>query len=638
MKNNYFPTDYQEFIHLSRYARWLGDRRETWPETVERYFDYMSHHLMEKHGHKIPNRQELEEAVLSLQIMPSMRALMTAGLALERDHTSGYNCSYIPVDSPRSFDEILYVLMCGTGVGFSAERRYTESLPSVNEHFEPTETTIVVQDSKAGWARGLRELIACLYAGQVPKWDLSRLRPAGARLKTFGGRSSGPAPLDDLLKFTVALFKNAAGRQLSPLECHDLVCKIASVIVVGGVRRSALISLSDLNSNRMRVAKSGEWFRDYPHRGLANNSAVYSERPDMNTFLKEWYSLYESKSGERGIFNRESAQNKVASIGRRDPDHVFGTNPCSEIILRPYQFCNLTEVVVRAEDTVVTLTKKIEWATQLGTYQSSLTDFKYLRKIWKQNTEEERLLGVSLTGILDNEMLSSNNCGLVDLLVGWRKVAVKTNEKLANSMRINPSTAITCVKPSGTVSQLVDSASGIHPRHSEHYIRTVRGDNKDPLTQFMIQCGIPAEPAIGNEDNMTVFSFPVKSPKGALTRDSLTAIEHLELWKTYAENWCEHKPSITISVKEHEWLEVGDWVYKNFDYISGVSFLPHSDHTYQQAPYTECSKEEYESLVEKMPETIKWEGLKEMEVEDTTTGSQELSCTGEVCEVVDIGV
>ncbi len=638
MKNNYFPTDYQEFIHLSRYARWLGDRRETWSETVERYFDFMSHHLKERYGHKIPNRQELEEAVLSLQIMPSMRALMTAGLALERDHTSGYNCSYIPVDSPRSFDEILYVLMCGTGVGFSAERQYTESLPSVNEHFEPTETTIVVQDSKAGWARGLRELIACLYAGQVPQWDLSRLRPAGARLKTFGGRSSGPAPLDDLLKFTVALFKNAAGRQLSPLECHDLVCKIASVIVVGGVRRSALISLSDLNSNRMRVAKSGEWFREYPHRGLANNSAVYSERPDMNTFLKEWYSLYESKSGERGIFNRESAQNKVASIGRRDPDHVFGTNPCSEIILRPYQFCNLTEVAVRAEDTVVTLTKKIEWATQLGTYQSSLTDFKYLRKIWKQNTEEERLLGVSLTGILDNEMMSSNNCGLVDLLVGWRKVAVKTNDRLAKSMGINPSTAITCVKPSGTVSQLVDSASGIHPRHSEHYIRTVRGDNKDPLTQFMIQCGIPAEPAIGNEDNMTVFSFPVKSPKGALTRDSLTAIEHLELWKTYAENWCEHKPSITISVKEHEWLEVGDWVYKNFDYISGVSFLPHSDHAYQQAPYTECSKEEYESLVKKMPETIKWEGLKEMEIEDTTTGSQELSCTGEVCEVVDIGV
>ena len=638
MKNNYFPTDYQEFIHLSRYARWLGNRRETWAETVERYFDFMHYTMKDKYGHTIPNRKELEEAVLSLQVMPSMRALMTSGLALERDNTAGYNCSYIPVDSPRAFDEILYVLMCGTGVGFSAERQYTANLPTVNEHFEETETTIVVQDSKAGWARGLRELIACLYAGQVPKWDLSRLRPAGARLKTFGGRSSGPAPLDDLLKFTVNLFKNAAGRQLSPLECHDLVCKIASVIVVGGVRRSALISLSDLNSNRMRVAKSGEWFRDYPHRGLANNSAVYSERPDMNTFLKEWYSLYESKSGERGIFNRESAQNKVASIGRRDPDHEFGTNPCSEIILRPYQFCNLTEVVVRAEDTVTSLTKKIEWATQLGTYQSCLTDFKYLRKIWKQNTEEERLLGVSLTGILDNEMLSTNNCMLTDMLVGFRQIAVKTNEKLSKKIGINQSTAITCVKPSGTVSQLVDSASGIHPRHSEYYIRTVCGDNKDPLTQFMIQSGIPSEPAIGNEDNMTVFSFPVQSPKGALTRDSLTAVEHLELWKTYAENWCEHKPSITISVKEHEWLEVGDWVYKNFDHISGVSFLPHSDHTYQQAPYTDCSKEEYESLVKKMPDTINWEGLKEIEIEDTTTGSQELSCTGEVCEVVDIGV
>jgi len=637
MTSNYFPTDYQEFIHLSRYARWLGDRRENWSETVERYFDFMQYIMKDRYDHTIPNRKELEEAVLNLQVMPSMRALMTAGLALERDNTSGYNCSYIPVDSPRAFDEILYVLMCGTGVGFSAERQYTESLPVVNEHFEETETTIIVQDSKAGWARGLRELIACLYAGQVPKWDLSRLRPAGARLKTFGGRSSGPAPLDDLLNFTVSLFKEAAGRQLSALECHDLVCKIASVIVVGGVRRSALISLSDLNSNRMRVAKSGEWFRDYPYRGLANNSAVYRERPDMNTFLKEWYSLYESKSGERGIFNRESAQNKVASIGRRDPDHVFGTNPCSEIILRPYQFCNLTEVVVRAEDTVNSLTKKIEWATQLGTYQSCLTDFKYLRKIWKQNTEEERLLGVSLTGILDNEMLSTNNCMLTDLLVGFRQVAVKTNDKLSKKIGVNASTAITCVKPSGTVSQLVDSASGIHPRHSEYYIRTVRGDNKDPLTQFMIQSGIPAEPAIGNEDNMTVFSFPVRSPKGALTRNSLTAVEHLELWKVYAENWCEHKPSITISVKEHEWLEVGSWVYKNFDYISGVSFLPHSDHTYQQAPYTECTEEEYSSLVDQMPSTINWAGLKEIEIEDTTTGSQELSCTGEVCEVVDIG-
>ena len=638
MSNNYFPTDYQEFIHLSRYARWLGDRRESWPETVSRYFDFMQEHLKKDHNHTIPNREELEEAVLSLQVMPSMRALMTSGLALSRDNTAGYNCSYIPVDSPRSFDEILYVLMCGTGVGFSSERKYTDNLPVVNEHFEPTETTVVVQDSKAGWARGLRELIACLYAGQVPKWDLSRLRPAGARLKTFGGRSSGPAPLDDLMNFTVVLFKSAAGRKLSPLECHDLVCKIASVIVVGGVRRSALISLSDLNSNRMRVAKSGDWFREYPYRGLANNSAVYDERPDMNTFLKEWYSLYESKSGERGIFNRGSAKNKVNSIGRRDPDHVFGTNPCSEIILRPYQFCNLTEVVVRAEDTVGSLTKKVELATQLGTYQSSLTDFKYLRKIWKQNTEEERLLGVSLTGILDNVHLSKVDSNLPKVLEGLKEVSIKSNTKFAASLGISASTAITCVKPSGTVSQLVDSASGIHPRHSEYYIRTVRGDNKDPLTQFMIQKGIPAEPAIGNEDNMTVFSFPVKSPEGALTRESMTAIEHLELWKVYAEYWCEHKPSITISVKEDEWLKVGSWVYENFDYISGVSFLPYSDHTYQQAPCTECTEDEYKELLTNMPESIVWEELKKLEVEDTTTGSQELSCTGDVCEVVDIGL
>ena len=638
MNNNYFPTNYQEFIHLSRYARWLGDRRETWSETVGRYFDFLEEHLKNNFNYNIHHRNVLEEAVLNLEVMPSMRALMTAGLALERDNTAGYNCSYIPIDSPRAFDEILYVLMCGTGVGFSSEREYTEKLPIVNEHLEDTETTVIVQDSKAGWARGLRELVACLYAGQVPKWDLSRLRPAGARLKTFGGRSSGPAPLDNLLNFTVALFKQAAGRKLSPVECHDLVCKIASVIVVGGVRRSALISLSDLNSNRMRVAKSGDWFRDYPHRGLANNSAVYNERPDMNTFLKEWYSLYESKSGERGIFNRDSARKKVENIGRRDPDHIFGTNPCSEIILRPYQFCNLTEVVVKATDTVESLTKKVSIATELGTYQASLTDFKYLRKIWKTNTEEERLLGVSLTGILDNKMLSTKGAKLEGTLSTLKDTAIKINKDVSWSLGINQSTAITCVKPSGTVSQLVDSASGIHPRHSEYYIRTVRGDNKDPLTQFMINSGVPAEPAVGNEETMTVFSFPVKSPKGALTRDGITAIEHLELWKVYAEHWCEHKPSITVSVREHEWLEVGAWVYDNFDYLSGVSFLPFSEHTYQQAPYTECTEKEYNKLLTNMPKAIQWEKLRELEIEDTTTGSQELSCTGEVCEVVDIGV
>ena len=636
MASNYFPTDYQEFIHLSRYARWLEDRRETWAETVQRYFDFMEKHLKDNYNWIIPSRKVLENAVLNLEVMPSMRALMTAGPALERDNTAGYNCSYIPIDSPRAFDEILYVLMCGTGVGFSAERHNTDKLPVVNEHFENTETTIIVQDSKAGWARGLRELVACLYAGQIPKWDLSRLRPAGARLKTFGGRSSGPAPLDDLLTFTVNLFKQAAGRRLSVIECHDLVCKIASVIVVGGVRRSALISLSDLNSNRMRVAKSGDWFREFPYRGLANNSAVYNERPDMNTFLKERYSLYESKSGERGIFNRDSARKKVASIGRRDPEHMFGTNPCSEIILRPYQFCNLTEVVARASDTKKDLARKIGIATELGTYQSSLTDFKYLRKIWKTNTEEERLLGVSLTGILDNPHLM-NMQGLPSLLSSLRDTAITTNRDIAMAMGINQSTAITCVKPSGTVSQLVDSASGIHPRHSEYYIRTVRGDNKDPLTQFMINKGVPNEPAIGNEDNMTVFSFPIQSPRGAALRDDLSAVLHLKLWKIYAEFWCEHKPSITVSVREDEWLDVGAWVYDNFDYLSGVSFLPYSDHTYQQAPYTECSQKSYRELCRRMPDSIDWTQLGKIEIEDTTTGSQELSCTGEVCEVVDIG-
>ena len=632
------PTDYQKFIHLSRYARWQGDisRRETWNETVSRYMDFLENHLQSNFDYKIPNRKKVEDAILNLEIMPSMRALMTAGPALERDNVAGYNCSYIPVDSPRAFDEVLYVLMCGTGVGFSCEREYTDKLPIVNEHFEETESTIIVQDSKAGWARGLRELVAFLYAGQLPKWDLSRVRPAGARLKTFGGRSSGPAPLDELFNFSISLFKSASGRKLSALECHDLVCKIASVVVVGGVRRSALISLSDLNSNRMRVAKSGDWFNQFPHRGLANNSAVYSNRPDMDTFMKEWYSLYESKSGERGLFNRGSARATVERIGRRDPDHLWGTNPCSEIILRPYQFCNLTEVVVRNDDTVEKLKEKVKLATELGTYQSTLTDFKYLRKIWKDNTEEERLLGVSLTGILDNAVLH-NTDGLDVALNKLKQSAISTNKSLAEKIGIPVSTAITCVKPSGTVSQLVDSASGIHPRHSKHYIRTVRGDNKDPLTKFMKDIGIPNEPAIASESSVTVFSFPCKAPDNALIRDDLTAIEHQNLWKIYAENWCEHKPSITVSVKEDEWLEVGSWVYNNFDSLSGVSFLPYSEHTYKQAPYQECTEKEYKELLKKIPEDINWLSLEEYELEDTTTGSQELSCTGDVCEVVDIG-
>ena len=635
------PTDYQSFIHISRYARWIEEysRRETWSETVTRYFDYLEKHTKDKHNYtlSVEKRKQLENAVLNLEIMPSMRALMTAGIALERCHVAAYNCSYLPVDSVRSFDECLYILMCGTGVGFSVERKYTKQLPTVSESLEQSETTIVVGDSKAGWAKGYKELIHLLYSGQIPTWDLSKLRPAGARLKTFGGRSSGPEPLDDLFTFTVNIFKGAAGRKLKSIECHDIMCKIGSVVVVGGVRRSALISLSDLQDQEMALAKSGEWWNNEGQRALANNSVCYKEKPPIGIFMKEWLTLYNSKSGERGIYNRQSAIEKSMENGRRNTEYDFGTNPCSEIILRPYQFCNLTEVVVRADDKIVDLKRKIELATILGTIQSTLTDLKYLRKIWKDNTEEERLLGVSLTGIMDNELLNSSSAGyLSELLSELRQVAVDTNLKLSEKLDIPQSTAITCVKPSGTVSQLVDSASGIHARHSEYYIRTVRGDKKDPLTQFMQAAGVPVEDDLMQPDSTVVFSFPVKSPKKAVTRNDTTAIEQLNLWLKYQKHWCEHKPSVTITVKEDEWLDVGAWVYENFNDVAGISFLPHSDHTYKQAPYQECSKKEYLSLVKSMPDSIDWSLLSDYEAEDSTRGGQELACTADACEIVDI--
>ena len=635
------PTDYQSFIHISRYARWIEEysRRETWSETVTRYFDYLEKHTKDKHNYtlSVEKRKQLEDAVLNLEIMPSMRALMTAGIALERCHVAAYNCSYLPVDSVRSFDECLYILMCGTGVGFSVERKYTKQLPTVSESLEQSETTIVVGDSKAGWAKGYKELIHLLYSGQIPSWDLSKLRPAGARLKTFGGRSSGPEPLDDLFTFTVNIFKGAAGRKLKSIECHDIMCKIGSVVVVGGVRRSALISLSDLQDQEMALAKSGEWWNNEGQRALANNSVCYKEKPPIGIFMKEWLTLYNSKSGERGIYNRQSAIEKSMENGRRNTEYDFGTNPCSEIILRPYQFCNLTEVVVRADDKIVDLKRKIELATILGTIQSTLTDLKYLRKIWKDNTEEERLLGVSLTGIMDNELLNSSSAGyLSELLSELKEVAVDTNLKLSEKLDIPQSTAITCVKPSGTVSQLVDSASGIHARHSEYYIRTVRGDKKDPLTQFMQAAGVPVEDDLMQPDSTVVFSFPVKSPKKAVTRNDTTAIEQLNLWLKYQKHWCEHKPSVTITVKEDEWLDVGAWVYENFNDVAGISFLPHSDHTYKQAPYQECSKKEYLSLVKSMPDSIDWSLLSDYEAEDSTRGGQELACTADACEIVDI--
>ena len=634
MIQNYLPTDYQNFIALSRYARWKDDeqRRENWGETVDRYFDYMSNHLTKNHSYTITKalKDKLTEQIMSLGVMPSMRALMTAGPALDRCHVGGYNCSYIPVDSPRSFDECMYILMCGTGVGFSVERENVDKLPIVNEHFEDSTTIITVGDSRPGWAKALRELIAMLYVGQVPTWDVSQVRPAGARLKTFGGRASGPAPLVELFQFCIQKFKGAKGRRLFPIECHDLMCKIGEVVVVGGVRRSALISLSNLGDDQMRHAKAGQWWENEGQRALANNSVAFKGKPEMGTFMREWTALYESKSGERGIFNRQAAKVKALENGRRDANHYFGCNPCSEIILRPYQFCNLTEVVCRVTDDLVSLKEKVRMATILGTLQSTLTNFKYLRKVWKDNTEEERLLGVSLTGILDCPIWTE------EILQILRDVAVETNKKLAKDLGIPQSTAITCVKPSGTVSQLVDSASGIHARHNDYYIRTVRGDNKDPITQFMKDSGIPSEPDVMKPDSTTVFSFPMKSPSGATTRTDMTAIEQLEYWLMFQRHWCEHKPSVTVSVKEDEWMKVGAWVYDNFDEVSGISFLPFSDHTYAQAPYQDITGGEYEQLYKQMPASIDWSKLADYEKEDTTSGGRELACTADACEMVDI--
>ena len=630
------PTPYQHFIHLSRYSRWLPEknRRETWAETVKRYFDFFEKKL----GSEIKpeERAELETAVLNLEIMPSMRCLMTAGPALERDHVAGYNCSFVAVNRLRAFDEILYILMCGTGVGFSVERQFTDKLPVVAEDFHETNTVIVVDDSKIGWAKAFKELNSLLINGQIPKWDLSKVRPAGARLKTFGGRASGPAPLEDLFKFTVATFRKAAGRRLTSIEAHDIVCKVAEIVVVGGVRRSALISLSDLSDERMRHAKTGRWWDDNPQRALANNSAVYNEKPEIGTFMEEWLSLYNSKSGERGIFSREATKKTVAKLGdRRDPNYEFGTNPCSEIILRDREFCNLSEVVVRHNDSIDSLKRKVRLAAILGTWQASLTDFRYLSSEWKKNCVEEALLGVSLTGALDHPVLREAFDVTSSVLNEMKEVAVETNAKWADRLGINPAAAITCVKPSGTVSQLTDTASGLHTRHSPYYIRTVRADRKDPLCQFMMDKGFPHEPCVMKPDSVMVFSFPMKSPDDSITRNDITATEHLELWLMYQRYWCEHKPSITISVKEHEWLQVGSWVYDHLDEISGISFLPFSDHVYQQAPYQDCSKEQYEAMLSKMP-SVDWSELSNYEKEDNTTGTQTYACSAGSCEIVDL--
>ena len=647
------PTEYQQFIHLSRYARWDYDqgRRETWHETIERYFTFFTEHLEETCGYVLTNgeRVGLENSVKELEVMPSMRCLMTAGPALKKENVSGYNCSYVKVDNQRSFDEILYVLMNGTGVGFSVEEAYTNQLPVVPDQLYETDTTIVVADSKLGWARAFKELISLLYGGHIPKWDISKVRSAGAPLKTFGGRASGPDPLVDLFNFTVDTFKNSLGRKLRPIEAHDIVCKTAEIVVVGGVRRSALISLSDLNDREMRFAKSGQWWEKDKQRSLANNSVNYKEKPDVGTFMREWLSLYDSKSGERGIYNGLSAKYHVNDLNTREKDEHgtyiqrrlarddFGTNPCSEIILRSREFCNLSEVVVRSNDTLQSIKSKVRIATIIGTFQSTLTSFKYLSREWGRNCEDERLLGVSLTGIMDCAITNGTKGNIKKTLNELRDVAVETNKEYAEKLGINRSAAITCVKPSGTVSQLVDSASGIHARHNPYYVRTVRADNKDPLCKMMKEEGFPNEPDVSKPDHTTVFSFPAKSPKGAICRNDMTAWKQLSLWHTYAKEWCEHKPSVTISVKEDEWVNTAAWVYENFDDISGISFLPFSDHSYRQAPYQDCSEKEYKELVKQMPKNVNWGTLAEYETKDYTSASQEFACTSAGgCEIVDI--
>jgi ribonucleoside-diphosphate reductase alpha chain len=626
----YNMTPYNTFIAKSRYSRYLDDkgRREHWDETVARYFDFMSSHLATKCNYELTSelRNELQTAVTALDVVPSMRAVMTAGPALERQNVAAFNCSYLPIDDPKAFDEAMYILLCGTGVGFSVEQQYVSKLPEVPSQLFDSKTTVVVSDSKEGWAKSLRQLLALLYAGEIPRFDVSKVRPAGARLRTFGGRASGPGPLEELYRFCVSKFKGAVGRRLSSLECHDILCKIGEVVVVGGVRRSAMISLSDLSDDKMAHAKAGNWWDGQGQRALANNSATYAETPSIGQFMREWSSIYESHSGERGIFNREASQKQAAKNGRRDASYAFGTNPCSEIILRPYQFCNLSSCIIRSTDSIDDISRKIRLATILGTFQASLTDFPYLRKIWQKNTEEEALLGVSMTGICDNTLLNNpDDESLPARLEALRDLAVATNAEFAAAIGINQSVAVTAVKPEGTVSQLCSTASGIHPQHSKYYIRRVRADNKDPLTQFMIQAGFVAEPCVMKPESTTVFSFPVAVADGALLREDLTAIQHLRLWLIFQRHYCEHKPSVTISVLENEWMDVGAWTFKHFDEVTGVSFLPMDGGTYKQAPYEECDEDTYNKLKSLVPETVDWENFKEYD--DNVEGAQMLSCT-----------
>lgn len=636
----YIDDVYQQFIHLSRYARWRDDlgRRESWSETVERYVDYMAEKVSRDTDFEVTDvlKEDLRESILNRDVLPSMRALMTAGPALERENIAGYNCSYLAVDHPRSFDEALYILMNGTGVGYSVEQQDVTQLPSIPMRNDEDIVMFTVPDSKRGWAEALKHVLDCLYEGRMPAWDLSQIREAGARLKTFGGRASGPEPLNDLLRFVMRVFYFAQGRKLTPLEAHEIMCKIGEVVVVGGVRRSALICLTDLDDLEMRDAKNGKFWETKPHLSLANISAVYDKKPSRYDFDKEFDALVASGSGERGIFSRYGAKAAAKEINRK-AGPLKGTNPCGEIVLRNNQFCNLSTVVVRPEDTLEELKEKVVRAAYLGTFQATLTNFDYLRPIWKENTEEERLLGVSLSGLFGHPVLSGRKG--MEMLEEWlfemRMAAKFANIYLSGLLGINPAAAVTCIKPEGTTSQLVGVSSGSHPWFAEQYIRNVRGDVKDPLSQFLSAVGIPSETDIISDQNL-VFSFPIAAPEGALTREDLTAVEHLELWAAYREHWTDHNPSVTINVRDNEWDEVREWVWENFDKITGVSFLPYDDHVYEQAPYVPVSDKEFEDLQAKMPEHIDWSELSFFEATDETNGSQELSCMSGACDIVKI--
>lgn len=624
-------TPFQSFIFISRYSRWLPshNRRESWDECVDRWWNYFTD--------KVPTlaeRPDVKEAILNLEVLPSMRSLMTAGIALDHDNTCLYNCSYLPIESVDSFAELFVILMNGTGTGYSVERQYTDKLPTVaNKIVKNFDKVIVVEDSKEGWGNALKTLFNDLYSGKHPKWDLSKVRPSGARLKTFGGRASGPAPLDNLFKFLVKVFYNAQGRKLSALECHDTCCAIANAVIVGGVRRSAMISLSDLGDREIAMCKSGAWWEQAGFRSYANNSAVYRGKPPMGQFLEEWTSLYNSHSGERGMINRRALQEQAVKWGR-EKNCEYGTNPCAEIILKPFEFCNLSTVVVRTDDTAASLKKKVELATIIGTVQSTFVKFPYLRPEWKKNCEEERLLGVSMTGIFDNKLTSGleGKPKLVRLLENLRDHATATNLKWAEKLGINPSKSITCVKPEGTTSCLVDSASGLHPRYADYYFRRIRLDKKDPLYNLMKDQGVPCEDDVINPTSTAVFTFAMKAPRGTVTTEDLRALDHLDLWKTYQEHYCHHKPSVTVNYKDSEFLEVGNWLWENFDMATGIAFLPGGDnHTYAQAPFEQIDSATYAAHPKVK---VNFNDLMKYESEDNTEVGKEFACSAGGCQIV----